>query len=36
VQRLQGDARKLWQHIGPMPTIALRETLEWMYREERF
>ncbi|MFZ5485795.1 MAG: GDP-mannose 4,6-dehydratase [Pseudomonadota bacterium] len=36
VQRLQGDARKLWQHIGPLPTITLRETLEWMYRGGRF
>lgn len=36
VQRLQGDARKLWQHIGPLPTIALRDTLEWMYRIGRF
>jgi len=36
VTRLQGDAHKLWQHIGPLPMIALRETLAWMYREGRF
>lgn len=33
VKRLRGDAGRLTRTIGPLPQIALRDTLEWMYRQ---
>ncbi|MBU8975649.1 NAD-dependent epimerase/dehydratase family protein [Lysobacter sp. MMG2] len=34
VKRLRGDAGRLARAIGPLPQIPLRDTLEWMYRNE--